>query len=569
MSPRRGGESDKIGNSYEALWTASRLLEVLAGEVEWVRPEPLGDLGKHVEFVLKRRDGIIEAHQVKRQSRNNNEWTVGALTTLKIWTTAGHHADRGHEFHFVSMVPFRKLQELTDRIRNSDDYRSFVAEALPPDLSDLFTTLAGKYPTPEDTYRILRQFRLHLVDDMEISRHITVLTQCLLEGGTGQQGVSALCEIAGGCFDITLTADRILEKLRPDFRRRLVANRQSIEELVRARTGDWLGMVGRQLFQPEIPRQETAGLRSVIGGEEKVCFLVGEAGGGKTAVLHQVVTGLVAEQVPTLVIRLDRYESLDSTDELGRKLELGMSPVAALAAAADGGLAVLVVDQLDAVSLVSGRLPDNFDVIAAMIDEAAAFPNLRVVLGCRKFDVDNDDRIRSLRSLETASVTVSTLTNDQIDAAVAEFGLAAGALSARQRDVLRLPLHLGLLATVAREPGALDFTTGLSLFDAYWVYKRRAAQRRREGVRFGEVLGRLAEVISERQQLSVPMRVLDGADLSGHAEILISEQLLVLDGQQVSFFHEALFDYAGDGTHHSSNEAGYDGKSGRWRGHSW
>ncbi|OXR40497.1 hypothetical protein B7C42_07436 [Nocardia cerradoensis] len=543
MSPRRGGESDKIGNRYEELWTAARLLDVLAGEAEWLRPEPLGDLGKHVEFILKRRDGTIEAHQVKRQSRNDNEWTVGTLNALKIWTTAGHHADRGHEFHFISMVPFRKLQELTERIRNSDDYLSFTADPLPSELSDLLTTLTGKYPTPEDTYRILRQFHVHLVDEMEISRHITVLTQCLLEGGTGRQGVSVLCDVAGASFDITLTADRILQKLHPDFRRRLVADRQSMAELVRARTVAWLETVGRQLFRPEIPRQEAADLRSVIGGDEKVCFLVGDAGGGKTAVLHQAVTGLVAEQIPTLVIRLDRYGSLDSTEELGRKLEFGISPVAALAAGADGDLAVLVVDQLDAVSLVSGRLPDNFDVIAATIAEAAAFPNLRVVLGCRKFDVDNDDRIRSLRGIDTATVTVSTLTNDQIDTAVAEFGLPTEALSDRQRDVLRLPLHLGFLATVAHDAGALDFTTGMSLFDAYWVHKRRAAQRRREGVRFDEVLGRMAEVISERQQLSVPIGVLDGADLSGHAEILISEQLLVLDGQQVSFFHEALFDY--------------------------
>ena len=84
MSPRRGGEADKIGNRYEGAWTVARLLEVLAGQVEWVRLEPLGDLGRGVEFILRRHGGAAEAHQVKRQTGNANEWNVGNLTRQDI-----------------------------------------------------------------------------------------------------------------------------------------------------------------------------------------------------------------------------------------------------------------------------------------------------------------------------------------------------------------------------------------------------------------------------------------------------------------------------------------------------
>ncbi len=56
MSPRPGGEANKIGNRYEGAWTISQLLQVLAGEFDWVRVEPLGDLGDGVEFLHRRGD---------------------------------------------------------------------------------------------------------------------------------------------------------------------------------------------------------------------------------------------------------------------------------------------------------------------------------------------------------------------------------------------------------------------------------------------------------------------------------------------------------------------------------
>src|SRR3954469_17481713 len=109
MSPRPGGEADKIGNRYEGAWTIAQLLQVLAGEFDWVRVEPLGDLGDGVEFLVRRADGGEEAHQVKRQRGNENEWSVSALSRLGVWSAARYHIEQDREYHLVSMVPFRPL----------------------------------------------------------------------------------------------------------------------------------------------------------------------------------------------------------------------------------------------------------------------------------------------------------------------------------------------------------------------------------------------------------------------------------------------------------------------------
>ena len=128
-----------------------------------------------------------------------------------------------------------------------------------------------------------------------------------------------------------------------------------------------------------------------------VTMVVGAAGAGKSGVLWQSVQELEAEEHwPILAFRLDRLESMASTSDLGDQLGLGVSPVTALAAVAAGGPCLLVVDQLDAVSFASGRLPSGFNTVVDLIREAAAFPQMRVLLACRAFDVDNDHRIRRL-----------------------------------------------------------------------------------------------------------------------------------------------------------------------------
>lgn len=546
MSPRPGGEADKIGNRYEGAWTVARFLDVLAGQAEWIRVEPLGEVGRGIEFLVGHSDGSVEAHQAKRQFGSANEWNVSSLTNFGVFDSARRHVEAGRDYHFVSTVPFRGLQELAERARNSNDFESFIRGSLPQKLDFLFSQLGRYYGGVEVAYRLLRRFHFRLIDEIELSNSNAARADLFLEGGQGSQAKAALAELVDDNFDAELTADRILDALRPyKLSRRLAVNRQGLADRVRAEAARWLERVGRQLIHPVIPRQEADQVRGLISTPQRVHFVVAAAGGGKTAVLHQAIAGLLSDDVPTLVLRLDRYGALASTFDIGQQVGLDVSPVTALAAAADGRPSFLVVDQIDAVSLASGRLTDNFDVVSDLISEAAAIPNLHVVLGCRQFDVNNDHRIRALRErLEATVISVAPLSDEQVDAAVMALGLPVATLTRHQRDVLRLPLHVALLATIAHEPDALRFPDSQRLFDAYWERKLQTARLRRGQVRFAQVIGRLAEVISQRQELAVPISVLDAEDLADDAAVLVSEQVLVRDGTKIAFFHEAMFDYA-------------------------
>jgi hypothetical protein len=136
------------------------------------------------------------------------------------------------------------------------------------------------------------------------------------------------------------------------------------------------------------------------------------------------------------------------------------------------------------------------------------------------------------------------LTNSEVNDAVDGMQLNSEALTAEQRYVLRTPLHLVLLASIASQPDALSFHSSGSLFESFWERKRQTAKLRRADVKFSAVVEKVANTASDRQTLAVPVSVLDEHDLIDHAAILISEHVLAREGERVSFFHEAFFDYA-------------------------
>ncbi|MEU2713210.1 hypothetical protein [Streptomyces sp. NPDC007205] len=221
-----------------------------------------------------------------------------------------------------------------------------------------------------------------------------------------------------------------------------------------------------------------------------------------------------------------------------------MSPVGALGAVADGRPCVLVVDQLDAVSMASRRIPETFDAVADLADEATAHPGMRVVLACRTFDADADARIRRLTALDHCTrVTVGSLSDAQVDTALTRMGLDTSVLAPPQRALLRTPLHLVLLAQVADQEEALLLRTTRQLFDAFWDTRQEECVRR-PSVRFHDAVSAVVAAMSARQRLSVPYSVLDTDDLAVSRKVLESEHVFVRDGRQLSFFHESFFDYA-------------------------
>ncbi|WP_200933496.1 MULTISPECIES: hypothetical protein [unclassified Rhodococcus (in: high G+C Gram-positive bacteria)] len=542
-----GGVADKLGNKYELGWAIRHALLCIRDERRSLVLEEIDpDLACGSEFTYINEHGVTSVTQVKRQNNITDHWTIAALRSLGVLAAAAHHVAAGREFHFSSMTPSGALRVMADLSRQSENVQQFVAHQLTSKTRPVFDELTAPnvFESADRAWQTLRGMYI----EIEVEEHLCItnstLADLILEGATGDLTAVAIGAVLLDNLRRRMTQRELLDALARDgiTPRGAQATLTSHEQVATA-TQSWRGTIERELLTPTIERQEAATLIDLMT-TTRLALVVGAGGGGKSSVLYQAARKLEARDAEVLAFRLDRRGAFGSTMELGVQLGLSISPVAALRQAADGRDAFLIIDQLDAVSLASGRLSERYDVIADLIQEATAVEGVRVILACRQFDVENDHRIRKLDARnDVERLTVEPLSGEATAHAVAAMGLDPGLLTVTQRALLRSPMNLVLLETIADQPGALNFTSRGSLFEAFWLRKEQTSEERRPGTLFNDVLARIANNASENQTLSVPVDILGPGDFIKHARVLASEQVIAIDDDRVSFFHETFFDF--------------------------
>ena len=158
---------------------------------------------------------------------------------------------------------------------------------------------------------------------------------------------------------------------------------------------------------------------------------------------------------------------------------LSESPSVLLDGVSDGLSALLVVDQLDAVSLFSGRMPDSFEAVHEAIDEIRRSPNVKVLLAVRTIDLEGDPRLRSLMRSEQG-VGRHTLGDLDLEA-VREYLVANGIeppASDSTMELLGTPLHLAVFCRLSEEAHAIEHSTLQDLYECYTREVRDRLERR-------------------------------------------------------------------------------------------
>lgn len=523
------------------------MLEVLLGRADAITVEAVDPLSDHVEFLVDR-NGEIEGHQAKRQLGNATNWTIHRLDEAGILTAAKAFTGSGRRYVFVSTIPCLPLEHLADAARRTGDYPEFSAliSGNQTDQAE-FAALAKKWGGPVDAWSILKRFSPRKPDEQQLRDENASNAQLIFDGPP--EGATAmLAEIASDNLGVALTADRLWEEMRErGFPQNPFWDAKTLADLVAAQTRRYMVDAQARLFEPPLERAETVRVLELVRAGARLVLAAGAAGGGKSAVMAQVVEALQGEGAAVLALRLDAYMDVRTSRQLGEKLDLPSSPAVALARASASRRAVLVIDQLDAVSLASGRAWEIFAVVDEMLGEAA-HAGVQVVLACRRYDIDNDQRLRKLADVRGAHapeiVEIAPLTSEEVTTALTNIGIEPSALGEAQHELLRLPLNVALLQTVRDESDALTFASGQDLLAAYWRLKRRASLERRPSVRFDRVIQVLVDEMSNRQTLSLPEQVLDTEGLDDDVKVLASEHLVLRADKRLSFFHEALFDYA-------------------------
>src|SRR3546814_11998190 len=113
----------------------------------------------------------------------------------------------------------------------------------------------------------------------------------------------------------------------------------------------------------------------------------------------------------------DLAGAIATLDELGAQtVGTADNPVVILEQLAAGKRAVLIVDQADAVSEVSGRTAELRRVVLALVRKAALYPRVQLIFACRSFDPENDHGYRAIAATQgNVRVDVRPFEPTQID----------------------------------------------------------------------------------------------------------------------------------------------------------
>ena len=551
--PLPGGAAEKYGNRYERRWTVACLLDVMDGKTDLIRLEPPDPEGQGFEFWTKTHD-IQKYYQVKRQ-RSDGHWTLPALRKEGVLTnfTAKLREDPTARCVFVSATSADQLAELSDRARRAQGWEEFNTTFLSADQrrKDFDRVRQSQPEVPEEEiYEQLKRVCIRTLDESSLRTMIESRVSILVEENAAKV-VDVLAEMVSEKVHHELTACDIWNHLQS----RGICRRQwdsfpQVLQAVREANQRYLNFLrGQTIAHPILPRQEAGKVHDLLEDSDGKAgvLLTGEAGIGKSGVLLQVVEELLNANTPVVALRVDRLEFTQLPDEVGQQIGLPDSPVNVLAAVAQGRPCVLVIDQLDALSIASGRNTDLFDCVYEIVLQAQAHPQMSILLACRKFDLDHDPRLHQLtRSKGVAeTLVVERLRHETVREVVSRFDLDSNSLNFKQLDLLSLPLHLKLLSELAEneETRALNFEKAQDLYEQFWNYKRRIIEKRLgRQVQWTKVVYALCDYMHEHQTLSAPEVAVE--DWYRDAEAMVSENVLDLDNKRFSFFHEGFFDYA-------------------------
>jgi len=552
--PISGGASDKIGNRYEGRWTVLCIADVLDELADSICLEPLGSEGDGIEFWLRRGD-MREFHQVKRQQTNTGRWTLADLTGNSVLRSFREKLREPTACCvFVSGHAAHELEELSQRARDASSWDLFERECLKTDAwLAAFQRLCTAWPdcSSNEAYELLRRVHADQTIGESVLLH-TVRTRLMpLVDGEPANVAAVLAQFALDSVHQELTAHDIWRHLQErGFRRRTWGNDPHVLAAIEAANRRYAGLLRSRSVGDGIviAREEAAKAVAILRDEAQpnTTLVSGEAGVGKTGVVLQIREALAEAGWPCLAFRLDRLNPTLLPEAVGQQLGLPGSPVSVLAAVAQGRDCVLVIDQLDAVSLASGRNPSFFQCVEEILQEVRAHPCMRLVLACRKFDLANDHRLRALVGPKgiAKEVPALRLAEDVVKDTVTRLGTSAEGLTRAQLRMLSLPLHLDLFAEIA-ESGSdpSNCETAKALYDLYWERKRLSTNDRAgRPIAWMPVIEAVADYMSDHQCLVAPADHL--GELVADVDVMASEHVLVKDMGSIAFFHEGFFDYA-------------------------
>jgi hypothetical protein len=538
-----GGSADKVNNRYEHWWTAYRVAQILRGEAVSIRLEPPGALGDGVEYLVEERTGLV----VEQVKGGGDRWTIERLIKHKVLASVPSHVSKGRNFRLVVAAGAEELHSLCHRSRAALSFAELRNELLTVEESSALARVATLWEASEpDAWKTLRCVWVEHHTQDSVRAIVRSAFEVVVSGDPGKP-IDELRSYFDDSLQQVLTGTSLWAFLESrGFRRRLLAGDEPTLSLIRSSLERQIDRIKRELpVIGSVDRSETHELLEILRQADppQLVLVDGAAGSGKSTMVTNVVAKLEGEGWLVGALRLDSVggEARTAAD-LAPAMALADPPPIALAQAAGRNRALLFVDQLDAVSLYSGRIPDVYDAFEDLLRLAKQCPNLVVVAAVRTVDLKNDPRLASLsrEGQNTGLVHVGLLSDAAVDAALTSLGVSKAGISAGTREILRLPLHLAMFGRI--DDRTVPLRNQADLYERLEAKIRRTCAAKVSADALDRALKTIVTKMSDRETLFVPTTEIDGS-LDSTLAALESEGCVVVDRKKISFFHETFFDF--------------------------
>lgn len=294
------------------------------------------------------------------------------------------------------------------------------------------------------------------------------------------------------------------------------------------------------ISESHIERSEVNKLLNWIQSElpndqHNICLLTGNAGVGKSAVLKDVTTKLEANGTRCICIKAD---SIDITNPVS--LEDLYNAISCFAIGQHR--VVVIIDQIDALSQSLSNDRNRINDIVSILSSLDGWSNVRVIVSCRKYDLDYDATLGRLKA-NAEIIELGELKNEDVDTILLKLGTdIKDKLDSTTYEMLKTVQYLDAYCFLYQKNKArLNFGNPAELYDSLWDSFILSAPSEVERNDLERILFTIAISIRELETLW-PVWTPATEDKAAFTH-LASSRAIITNGNSVSFFHQTFYDY--------------------------
>ncbi|MFZ6014305.1 MAG: AAA family ATPase, partial [Bacteroidota bacterium] len=274
-----------------------------------------------------------------------------------------------------------------------------------------------------------------------------------------------------------------------------------------------------------------------------IALLSGNAGVGKTVIMAQLLHALEQKGIPTLGLKADKIY-IKNINQLGEKLDLGDNVVKVIQAIRQTrDKIVILVDQLDALSVSVSINTEYLDTFNRLIRKLIELEGVRVIVSCRVYDLNYDNELRFYKNQKIFNVGL--LDKDQVLKVLTRLNISAEQVQPSLIELLRTVHHLNVFCKVYRSGISIHEIRSLNdLYNSLWKDKvllvPLGSNVTSEKCR--ELLFEVSDRMSRDQQILVQAEQYHDRFIY-ELDYLKSNHILVESDGELQFFHQTLYDY--------------------------